>query len=593
MREHTGEQTLPDRAALDARIAFVAAAFLLAYAFTALLDRVGAPERFVGAAPPYFTVLALATLGFLLHSMRVSVYYTASRAAPAAYAGFANAAIVVAMTLPFAARLAGRSWGLGVVCGIFLGLAAGAFYLGPLLRKSGLFSLSSLLAARFPDAAPRLGLIGAVALASCLLALAGVHIAVEALVDLSGASRPFAAFLIGAASLVVAGPGGLAGVIWASAAAGGVALLGLAWPLAALALHGDLPAGLIGGGGEAWRGAAELLGVWGVAPGPTSLLVEIGATIAVALGLACLAPTLAPAVTTADVAATRRAGYASFFWTIVFALLVAATVAAAALNLSANVAGEAPERLPPAVYTASARGLVSICGASARGPSEAQRACAKQGLATGQPLAAANVRPVDGDYLLGALPEIAGLGAAASGLLTSALVAFGLALAAAGLQACATAVGHDALYQMRGEIDLTSRRLAISRLALVVVSTLAYVTSVAHLTTPGPLVAMAIAISAACVAPAVALTFWRRAGNREAIVALAGGMAGVAFSLLAAESARRVEVYAIAGLVGATLGLAFGIVSGLASGGEKPEARAFVLRLLRGDGQVMQPDKGA
>lgn len=593
MREHTGEQTLSDRAALDARIAFVAAAFLLACAFTALLDRVGAPERFVGAAPPYFTVLGLATLGFLLHSMRVSVYYTAGRATPAVYAGFANAVVVVGMALPFAARLAGRSWGLGVVCGIFLGLAAGAFSLGPLLRKSGLFSLSGLLAARFSDPAPRLGLIGAVALTSGLLAFAGIHIAVEALVDLTGASRPFAAFFIGAASLVIAGPGGLAGVIWASAAAGGVAVLGLGWPLAALALHGELPSGLLGGSGDAWRGTAALLNVWGVAPGPTSLPVEIGATIAIALGLACLAPTLAPAVTTADVTATRRAGYASFFWAAVFALLVAATVAASALNLSANVAGEAPERLPPAVYMASARGLVSICGASARGPSEAQRACARQGLAPGQPLRAENVRPIDGDYLLGSLPEIAGLGAAASGLLTSALVAFGLALAAAGLQACATAVGHDALYRIRGEIDLTSRRLAISRLALVVVSTLAYVTSVTHLITPGPLVALAIAISAACVAPAVALTFWPRAENREAIVAFAGGGVGLAYSLLAAESARRIEVYAIAGLVGATLGLAFGVVSGLASGGDKPAARAFVLRLLRGDGQVMQPDKGA
>ena len=57
----------------------------------ATVDRVGAPERFVGAAAPWFTILALGTLGFLLHSTRVGAYYLADRLVPGAYAGFANA----------------------------------------------------------------------------------------------------------------------------------------------------------------------------------------------------------------------------------------------------------------------------------------------------------------------------------------------------------------------------------------------------------------------------------------------------------------------------------------------------------------------
>ncbi|MEF3366942.1 sodium:solute symporter, partial [Methylocystis sp. 9N] len=215
MSERSSEQAIVERAALDARIAFVAASFLLAYAFAALLDRVGAPERFVGAAPAYFTILGLATLGFLLHSMQVSVYYAAGRALPAAYAGFANAAIVIALLLPFTARLAGWSFGFGAVSGVFIGLAVAVLYLGPLLRKTGVFSISELLSARFSHGAPRLGLIGAVAVASALLAVAGGLIAVEALVDLTGANRIFAALLVGAAGLVIAGPGGLSGVTWA------------------------------------------------------------------------------------------------------------------------------------------------------------------------------------------------------------------------------------------------------------------------------------------------------------------------------------------------------------------------------------------
>ncbi|MFO1103881.1 MAG: sodium:solute symporter [Methylocystis sp.] len=592
MTDRSSEQALLDRANLDAKIAFVAASFLLAYAFAALLDRVGAPERFVGGAPPYFTVLGLATLGFLLHSMRVSVYYTAGRALPAAYAGFANAAIVVALMLPFGARLAGRSWSTGAIAGVFIGLAVAGLYLGPLLRKTGVFSISELLSARFQSAAARVGFIGAVALSSTLLAAAGGLIAVNALVDLTGANRGFAAFLVAATSLIIAGPGGLSGVMWASAAAAGVATLGFGWPVAALSVRDALPAGLIFGG-EASTEAANLLANWKITPAQLGVPVELATTLAAALGLATLAPVLASSLTTADKRSARRAGVAALFWTIVIALLAAAAIAASALSLSRATAGQPAERLPQTVYQASARGLISVCGYSVRGPSEAQRACAVRGYAPGAPLAASDIRPIDGDFLLGFLPQAAELGAASSGLLASALVALGLALATASLQACATAFGHDALYRLRGEIDLTSRRLAVNRVTLVIVATLAYVAAVAGVFTPGSLVAAALAVSAACLAPSLALAFWSRAGDREALAALCGGAVGLFGALAIAETPNRVEIYALCALVGVTLGAAFGLLSGLASNSEKPAARAFITRMLQGDAQLLQPDKGA
>lgn len=592
MSDRSSEQALLERANLDARIAFVAASFLLAYAFAALLDRVGAPERFVGAAPPYFTILGLATLGFLLHSMRVSVYYTAGRAIPAAYAGFANAALVIALMLPFGARLAGQSWGVGAVAGVFVGLAATGLYFGPLLRKTGVFSLSELLCARFPGSATRVGFIGAVALSSTLLAVAGGLTAVNALVELTGANRPFAAFLIAASSLIIAGPGGLWGVMWATAAAAGVATLGFGWPIGALSIHDALPSGLIFGG-EASAEAAKLLESWSVTPRQLGLSVEIATTVAAALGVATLAPILAASVSTADGRSARRAGLAALFWSVVIALLAAAAIAASALSLARATAGQPPERLPQSVYQASERGLISICGYYVRGPSEAQRACAGKGYAPGAPLAAAEIRPIDGDFLLGALPQAAELGAASSGLLASALVALGLALAAAGLQSCATAFGHDALYRLRGEIDLTSRRLAVNRVTLVVVSTLAYVAAVAGVFTPGALVAAALAVSAACLAPSLALAFWSRAGDREALVALCGGAVGLFSALAVAEAPNRIEVYSLCALAGAALGAGLGLLSGLASGGDKPAARAFITRMLRGDAQMLRPDKGA
>jgi cation/acetate symporter len=142
---------------------------------------------------------------------------------------------------------------------------------------------------------------------------------------------------------------------------------------------------------------------------------------------------------------------------------------------------------------------------------------------------------------------------------------------------------------MRGEADLSSRRLALTRLVLVAVAALGYLVCAMNFVAPGELVALALAISSACVAPATILLFWPRAGDREALVALVGGFVGLLAALAVAETHRRMEVYGLAGLAGATLGLAAGIISGLTSDHEKPDAREFINRLVKGDGQVLAP----
>ena len=588
MLERSREVTLFDRASLDARIVFVSASLLLAFAFVALLDRVGAPERFVGAAAPWFTILALGTLGFLLHSTRVGAYYLADRLVPGAYAGFANAAVSIALLLPFAARFAGHSWFPGVVGGVFLGLAGGSLFLGPLLRKSGAYSINGLLSARFGADAPRIGLLVPAAAAAALLAIAGNLIAVEALVDITGAGRPFAAFSIVAASLIIAGPGGLTGAIWTTAAAAGIALVGFGWPVATLGLDGALPVSPFGGG-EGWNTAAALMSGWGIMLKPMRLDIDFAMTLALAAGVAALAPSLATAVSTSDAGAARRSGVSAVLWMLVFAVLIGAAMAAAALFFADGARGRTAERLPEAAYDASARGLVSICGAFPKTPSLAAIACAKHGPGLGKPLTPADMRPADPQYLLGSLPAFANLGAAATGLLASGFIALGLALSAMGLQACAATLGHDALFRMRGEADLSSRRLALTRLVLVAVAALGYLVCAMNFVAPGELVALALAISSACVAPATILLFWPRAGDREALVALVGGFVGLLAALAVAETHRRMEVYGLAGLAGATLGLAAGIISGLTSDHEKPDAREFINRLVKGDGQVLAP----
>ena len=144
---------------------------------------------------------------------------------------------------------------------------------------------------------------------------------------------------------------------------------------------------------------------------------------------------------------------------------------------------------------------------------------------------------------------------------------------------------------MRGEADLSSRRLALNRLALVVVAALGYLVCAMNFIAAGELVALALAISSACVAPSMILMFWPRAGDREALIALASGLIGLVAALAVAETRRRMEVYGLAGMAGATVGLAGGIISGLASDQEKPGAREFISRLIKGDGQVLAPGR--
>ena len=62
MTRLSDDASLREREKLDGRIAFVAAAFALAYGFVALLDRVGAPLALVEAVAPYFTILGLSLI---------------------------------------------------------------------------------------------------------------------------------------------------------------------------------------------------------------------------------------------------------------------------------------------------------------------------------------------------------------------------------------------------------------------------------------------------------------------------------------------------------------------------------------------------
>lgn len=587
MAQVLDHESARERAKLDGRIIFVAAAFALAFAFAALLDRVGAPPRFVEVVAPCFTIAALAVLGFLLHSMRVSLYYVAGRAAPTEYAGFALATFAAGVVCVFSPHFAARSWLLGLGGGVFAGVALAALWVGPLLRKSGAFSLSGLFAQRFGSFAPRLIALALSSLTAALIALAGQQAAVDALTGVLGGGRVVAATIVSLSVLLIAAPGGLFGTFWTACAAGAVAVLGFGWPLGILMLRGAPPFGAVGG--STWREVSSLLEHWGAIAPSGDYGAELLTALAAMLGTATLAPLLAPAVASRDAASARWAGLLGCGWTLLLAWLVAMTVAGTALALSRQSLGQAPQRLADVIYDLSGRGQLTLCGGVAPEPVVAHVVCGK----SNAPLKATDLR-VRGDVLLTGLPKLEGMSAAASGLSAAAHIALAMALAAAGLQAFGTTLGHEALYRMRGATDLTSRRLATTRLALVGLAALGLVLSAFVVSDPAALIALALCFSAGLIAPLAGLALWPRVADNDALAALLAGLIGMSAVFAATGNAREVDVLAAAALIGAISAVGVGVLSVLSRPAKKPApGDAFVSRLLRGDGEVVQRDRGA
>ena len=116
-------------------------------------------------------------------------------------------------------------------------------------------------------------------------------------------------------------------------------------------------------------------------------------------------------------------------------------MASAAITFANSVKERPSEQLPAAVYAASAKGLITICNDYVDGPLQAQKACLDQQIKPGTPLKPQNVRPVDSSFLIGILPELTGLGSAASGLLAAAVVGLGAGMS------CALALGVVSLPQ--------------------------------------------------------------------------------------------------------------------------------------------------
>jgi len=590
MKRPLTDEDLQERAGVDGRVAFAAAAFAIGAAIVALLDRVGVPERIVGVLGPALAIGGLSLIGMLLHAVRISRFYAAGRAVPAPYAGLALVALTVGFVLPFLPPVSGQAPLRSLAWGLALGFVIAAMVTGPLLRKTGAFSLPDLLAARFPHVGVRLGAVAVVAGASLAIAAAGYEQAVRIFEVSLGSSRGMASALVCLILLLTILPGGMSGIVWGATGAAGVLLAGLVLPLGILFAGGEqLPAPVFGDA-STWEAASKLVASWhGDVEGGGGYMLAA----AVALGLGAMAPLLSPAITASDTQAARTAGWSSLVWSAIALAVIGVTLAMAAFVAEQWITGERPDRLPAFVYRASAGDLLQICGANVATPEAALAACKRTTGFGGLVLRTADYAP-SGLWLILGLPELREFGVAFSGLIAAGLISVSLVFAAAGVQCFATALGHDALYRVRESHALTSRRLAMTRV-VVAMGVVGLGIALAQTSIdPRKPIGLAIVLSAAAIAPLLALSLWPRAAGADAAVALLVGLCAAGAVIAYRGVTPDAQALAEAAVVACVAAFASGVaMSFLHSGGLATEGSAFVHGVLHGEIEVMNHDRGA
>jgi len=579
---------IPDyeRGNVDGRVSFGASALGLAAGLVVLLDRVGVPARFVLVLGPIFALFGLSVIGLLLRSMRVSRFFAGGRSVPASYAGPAIAAIAIGLFFPLATAFPADPWLRSLLTALFVGSAAAVLLVGPMLRRTGAFSLADLLAARFPNPIFRLGVVAMVATVCVLVELAGLESSGRALEQALGLGRESALYAAAAVLLCVSVFGGLGSVIWAATAVAGIVLLGFGLPVVIALLKGGGP---LGDGGS-WARALARMTVWSAGPMPAHGLSE-AALVTLALGLAVFPPFLLGALTCKDQQAARRAGGAALIWLAVGCALVLCTLVMVTLSIDASLIGKAPDGLPGWAYLASGRGDLTICGDLVAGAAAARSACAHVAgfagvLQTGEIVA-------KGRFLMTGLAAVRGLGPALAGLTAAATAVAAVIVSAAGLQAFATAIGHDVVYRLRDTGALTSRRLAISRMILILSVAAAVIVLRAAVLDPSALIVLATTLSAAILAPISLLALVPRIRSLDAALALFCGLVCAAVMIGASRTWQELSTLSaialpVALIVGST-GLILSFIGTRASDGEAAIAHA----IWSGGKEILTPDRGA
>jgi len=211
-----------------------------------------------------------------------------------------------------------------------------------------------------------------------------------------------------------------------------------------------------------------------------------------------------------------------------------------------------------------------------------------------------NELTLDGDIIMLAMPEIAGLPYVVSGLVAAGGLAAALSTADGLLLTIASGLSHDVYYKMIDPSASTARRVTISKVLLLIVALCA-----AYLAAQKPadilfLVSAAFSFAAAAFFPALTLgIFWKRATGPAASLGMIAGL-GLTFYYMVTTQPWLRHVFGVtrpvvlwwdiqpisAGVFGVPLGFAVIIIVSLLTRAPSPQVQAMVedIRYPHADG---------
>ncbi|MGB7479528.1 MAG: sodium:solute symporter family protein [Burkholderiaceae bacterium] len=238
------------------------------------------------------------------------------------------------------------------------------------------------------------------------------------------------------------------------------------------------------------------------------------------LGTAALPHILGRYYTTPSVAETRS----SVFWTLFFIMLLYLTIPALAVLVKYDIytalVGSQFSELPPWVsYWA---------GVDRQNPLLAITDINRDGIVQLAEIV------LDGDIVVLATPEIAGLPYVISGLVAAGGLAAALSTADSLLLTISNTLSHDVYYKIISPDTSTQKRVTISKLLLLVVALIAAYVASSKPADILSLVGAAFSLGASALFPALALgAFWKRANQYGALAGILTGFGVCAWYMLA------------------------------------------------------------
>lgn len=434
--------------------------------------------------------------------------------------------------------------GLALVIGWTGGFVLIAVLIAPYLQKSGALTVPDFLGRRYGGAMPRLlGVFVLIVVGGGLLVaqmqVAGTVIERAAAPVLPVIGYSAGVWLTAGIVLLCVFPGGMLSVSWTQIAQGALILGGILAPAVWMAADlTGMPVPQIALG-EVLGGTGNAEAALGIAPGHAAPFTEaapgdpitsrgdfLALAVTVMLGTAASPALLPRFLTTSRVSGAR----ASAGWALLFVVLVLTTVPAYAVFarfeiLSAFAAGGtlSPEALP-AWLLGWPGDMLTICGAPAADAAMVAAACGP-GAAVGYgDLAFAP------EFLVLALPEMAGMGPVATLLLVVAGFAAALSSAGGYALALSASVSHDVGHRLLDTEMTPAHRVILLRIVLVLAILGAAFLALGRGLAVTEVIGAALSLAGGGLFAAILLGIWDRRATGPG--AAAGIVAGFGASLL-------------------------------------------------------------